>query len=54
MLGKQTQCEELEMENCYQRYAERLVVTNVALFLFIMELILLIHILILFIIADVS
>lgn len=32
------------MEPCYNRYVERLVVTNVALFLFIMEFLLLMHI----------
>lgn len=32
------------MEPCYDRYVERLVVTNVALFLFIMEFLLLMHI----------
>ncbi|KAM8710537.1 hypothetical protein ACLKA7_017196 [Drosophila subpalustris] len=46
------QCQALKMENCYNRYIERLVVTNVALFLFIMELLLIIHIIILYIFAD--
>lgn len=42
------------MEPCYNRYVERLVVTNVSLFLFIMEFLLLVHICLICILSTVS
>ncbi|XP_064552506.1 adenylyl cyclase X E-like [Drosophila montana] len=41
-------CKDLDMEACYNRYIQRLTVINLSLFLFIMELLFAIHILIQF------